>query len=150
LSSSWESIDMNADGMPYINAAVDELNECVTETLYTVQQFLKDTSFPLEDRWALYIKVEKLLPISSYLSDALHKLTDDVYDDIFPAGRGFKYNSDIDEGLVENYESWKDDDASDDDWKTRAKENSLKLWSKRDAWREAVLAEGISGFPFDW
>lgn len=105
---------------------------------------LADKNFFLEARWELYLKIEKLLPIDTYLSHSLDALTDSPYDDVFQSGRGFKYNSDIDEMLVENYDPENYDPT--DKYKAKAKE----LFDKRDAWREAVLAEGIGGMAFDW
>jgi len=139
----------------FATAELEKTLAAVDTQLVVLTEILKDKSFPLDDRWELYLKAEKLLPIDKHLPESVDVLTDSAYDDIFPAGRGFKYNSDIDETLVENGEGALEQkreaaEAGIDYVPERYEERALEQYAKRDEWREAVLAEGIGGFPFDW
>lgn len=139
----------------FATAELEKTLSAVDTQLVVLTEILKDKSFPLDDRWELYLKAEKLLPIDKYLPQSVDVLTDCAYDDIFPAGRGFKYNSDIDETLVESGE-WALEqkreaaEAGIDYVPETYEEHALEQYAKRDEWREAVLAEGVGGFPFDW
>lgn len=142
-------------GLPFMNSMAEDILSKLDTFLISCKDTLSDTDFPLEDRWELYLKIEKLLPIDKYLSKSIRVLTDRPYDDVFVDGRGFQFNSDIDQSLVENGEYAFEEkvatieageEYSPDKWTAR----HLELWEKRDAWREAVLAEGTSGCAFDW
>lgn len=142
---------MNVPNMPYLNASIDSAISALDNVMIVASEFMKDTSFPLEERWNVYLKVEKYLPIRSYFGEAIRKLTDDVYEDHFPDGRGIRWNSDIDESLVENHEWLKDMDPSEDDeWTKKARIHETETWAKRDTWREAVLQEQQGLIVFDW
>lgn len=141
--------------LPFMNSQADEILSKLDTFLISCKDTLSDKDFPLEDRWQLYLKIEKLLPINKYLTGSLRVLTDRPYDDGFVDGRGFRFNSEIDETVVENGEFVleqkvaaieADTDFVPDPWDA----SNLERYEKRDAWREAVLAEGTSGCAFDW
>ena len=130
----------------FMNDAADKMLADVDQFKIVLIECLKDKDFDLETRWSLYLKCEKLLPIDKYLSNSIYKLTEDVYENFFGDGRGMLYNSDIDERLVEDYQYYTSEEAESDKWALEARE----MFANRDAWREAVLEEGYSGFVFDW
>jgi len=141
--------------LPNMNARADRLLSEVDTFITVCEETFKDTGFSLDARWDLYLKVEKLLPVSKYLSKSSRVLTDSPYDDLFPDGRGMLYNSDLDEQMMENG-AYVDEqrtaaaEAGTDFVPDRWDEKALAMFDKRDEWREAVLAEGVGGFVFDW
>ncbi len=140
---------MNVPGLPYLNDQIDETLSRMDSLMIVAGEFMKDTSISLEDRWTVYLKIEKLLPIRSYLGKAIDVLTDIVYEDFFSNGRGCLWNSDIDERIVEDREVWRQNEPKDD-YGRESRVQSEKLYAKRDEWREAVLQEQQGLIVFDW
>lgn len=141
--------------MPYAMKQVDNMLAVMDSVIDMTLVMLTDKEIDLEARWDLYLKIEKVLPISQYLSQSIYVLTDEVYNDFFPDGKGMRYNSSIDEGMAEEGSYLLEQKAAaaeaGTDWvPDRYDERVLKQYEKRDAWREAVLAEGVGGFVFDW
>lgn len=120
------------------------------EAVVLAMKSQKEYDFPLDDRWAFYLEVESLLPISRYIPKSIRVMSDRIYDDYFPDGRGMTLNSTIDETMMENKEYLESEDTVDDEWTANARIASAKEIAKRDEWREAVMAEGYGGFIFDW
>lgn len=140
---------MNVAGLPYLNDQISDMLSQTEQVMLVASEFMRDKTIPLEDRWNVYLRVEKFLPIRSYLGNAINELTDSVYDDYFPDGKGCRWNSDIDEGLHENNpDCWEDkfDINENDEWVKWGRQQ----WAKRDAWREAVLQEQQGLIVFDW
>lgn len=134
----------------YANEQADDILSRMDTFLTVTLELLKDTDIPLDDRWDLYLKIEKLLPVENYITDSIDFISDnEVYDRMFPNGRGIKYNSSIDESIAENSTDWIDDDC-EDEWAKRAREVSAFEIANRDKWREMVLKEGSAGCVFDW
>jgi len=136
---------VNVDGMPNINASVDALLNALDNTIPLVQEFLKDTSFPLEDRWALFLKSEKLLPSDTYGDGHVDALSrgDSLYDAFGVERRETTYYSDMDDMLHEN--STPEDSEADE-----YSEKYDRMLEKRDEWREVVLQHGDGSFTYDW
>jgi hypothetical protein len=142
---------MTVNGLPYLNAQIDSVLSKLDNVMLVACEFMRDTSIPLDDRWAVYLKVEKQLPVQSYFGRAIRELTDSVYDDFFPDGRGCMYNRQIDESLHENNpDCWDEEDKIDIDENDEWIERGRQRWIKRDAWREAVLQEQQGLVVFDW
>lgn len=139
----------------YANEQANDILSKMDTFLTGTLPLLEDDSIPLDDRWELYIKIEKLLPVSRYLTKSLRVLTDRPYDDFFGDGRGMLYNSDIDEVLAQDGEYAMEQkveaiEAGIDFVPDKYTRRNLEMYEKRDAWREFVLSEGYSGCVFDW
>jgi len=129
--------------LPYMNQMADVILNDLDTFVALTQETLKDREFSLEARWELYLKVEHLLPEHTYTPDSLDILTDSPYDDIYMDRYQTKANSDIDDSLLENQ-------PSDNDSLGEYHEKYVRMWAKRDEWREAVLQEGYGSFTYDW
>lgn len=149
---------MNVEGMPNINASVDALLSALDNTIPLVQEFLKDTSFPLEDRWALLKKSASLLPTESFGDGNVEVLgIDSPYDELnFERRETFNY-SELDERLIENFADAKAVLAEPEKypyhtfWSPVANAEKWSAYSAHyDEWREAVLARGYGSFTYDW
>jgi hypothetical protein len=141
--------------LTYANTQVDNLLSQIDSTMTITTELLKDQDFSLDDRWDLYLKIEKLLPVESYLGRAINVLSDRVSDNFFPDGKGCRYNSQIDESILESHEYFLQQKAAASEAGTdfvldEYDASSLEMYAKRDAWREAVLAEGQGLVVFDW
>ena len=104
--------------------------------------------FPLESRWALFLKSEQLLPISSDVTNSMDILSDTLYDDFNTERHQTRMFSEIDECILEGHE-YACTDIENGEAET-IYEKELEMYAKRDTWREAVLAEGYAGFVYDW
>jgi hypothetical protein len=136
--------------LTFLNKSVDNLLSMLDMELLVITELMKDTSFPLEDRWEVYLKVEKLLPISTYYADSISILTENLYDDLYLERYQTVTNSRINEQLLDNADYAEPLGEDADQWTVHQHEKYSTMLAKRDEWREAVLAEGYGGFTNDW
>jgi hypothetical protein len=129
--------------LPYMNQMADVILNDLDTFVALTQETLKDREFSLEARWALYLKIEKLLPAHRFYPDHLMILTDSPYDDLNLDRYETRDNSFIDEQLRDNQPLDGDEDCYD-------YYKHVRMWAKRDEWREAVLQEGHGSFTYDW
>ncbi len=97
----------------------------------------------LEERWATFLECEQLLDIHGWISNSMDILSDCLYDDFYIERRETTMYKDIDERLCDN----RTPEGSEPDEYTQPWD---EMYTKRDEWREAVLAEGYVGFTYDW
>ena len=127
----------------YATTEVDNLLSKVDSVVTVTCELLKDPRFSLEDRWSLYLKIEKLLPIDTYISNVINILTDSVYDDFYMERHQVKSYSQIAETILEG----RTQDGDDPDDYSEAYD---RMYAKFDEFREAVLSSGYGGFENDW
>ena len=135
----------NVAGLPYLNDQIDEALSRLDSVVTVAKEFMRDQTISLEDRWGVYLKIENMLPIEPYMSDALHVLTDSPYDDLYMERRETHTYSYIDERIVENYDPDQPEDPFD-----KYQERAKRLYEKRDEFREAVLASEYGAVTYDW
>jgi hypothetical protein len=117
------------------------------------RKFLKEvftSEFSLEDRWEFFLKAIPLLDTGVYSDGHLEVLDPDgyLYDDFNCERHQTKTYNDMDETI----RSYIDDINIDsvDEWEQKASAKGMRWKAKYDEWREAVLAEGLGGFTYDW
>lgn len=131
--------------LPYATQRVVDMLAIMDSVVDETLVMLADKEIDLDTRWDLYLKIEKALPMHVFMGKAIRELTDSPYEEIFFDRHEVRYNSAIDQQLHDNYDPDADDLDDDEYFK-----NGRALWAKRDAWREAVLAEGYGAVTFDW
>lgn len=104
----------------------------------SIQEFLKDTKIELNERWDVYLKVQKLLPVGYFsglrnvgISDNRFSMYDDFYKDRYST---VKYEHIVDIIL--------------DETKTPKSDK----WSNLDLnlIKASILSLGLQGFVYDW
>lgn len=139
--------------LTYTNLRATEILSDIDTFLITTLELLKDRTIPLEDRWQLYLKIETLLPIDPYITDSCRFIAqDEVYDRMFPDGKGMKLNSTIDESLMDSIAYWPTVPVEENEtrWTKASRVAAEFEKANYNEWREMVLAEGTSGCVFDW
>lgn len=102
---------------------------------------LQNKEFSLEERWNMFLRVEKYLPIETYYNHAISELfSGDLYDTLCnDRHQTLRYTS-----LVERLEE--DEGWVDEDHETILKQYDLTI----EQVKETILATGYAGFIYDW
>lgn len=114
--------------------------------LALVQTYLKDKIYDLAERWAVYLEVESVLPVSDYVI----KGTADYVDDAYMRHQTLELSMLVEqdkERIDEEQEDFNKDDPEE------RKEGELYYKEEMDShnkFRELILQSGYGQMKFDW